>query len=129
ERSSDRMQQAMRDPGALNSVDAEALRKFVGDDEAQRFEQLRDLAKILKDAGYLEEQGGELKLTARAIRKIGDKALRDIFSSLHRDRTGQHETERRGARGERADDSKPYAFGDTFHLDLRETLMNAVVRE
>src|SRR5581483_5593171 len=73
--------------------------------------------------------GGELKLTARAIRKIGDKALRDIFSALHRDRAGQHETERRGARGERADDSKQYQFGDAFHLDLRETLMNGVIRE
>jgi uncharacterized protein with von Willebrand factor type A (vWA) domain len=90
---------------------------------------MRDLAKILKDAGYLEERGGQLKLTARAIRKIGDKALRDIFSQLHRDRAGQHQTERRGARGERADDSKPYAFGDPFHLELRETLMNAVYRE
>ncbi|HEY3082233.1 MAG TPA: VWA domain-containing protein [Chloroflexota bacterium] len=129
ERSSEQMQNAIRDPRQLNSVDVEQLKRFVGDDAGQQFEQMRDLAKILKDAGYLEERGGQLKLTARAIRKIGDKALRDIFSQLHRDRSGQHETERRGARGERADDSKPYAFGDPFHLELRETLMNAVYRE
>jgi uncharacterized protein with von Willebrand factor type A (vWA) domain len=129
ERSSEQMQGAIRDPRQLDKVDAEELRRFVGDDVGQQFEQLRDMAKILKDAGYLEERGGQLKLTARAIRKIGDKALRDIFSQLHRDRTGQHDTERRGARGERSDDSKPYEFGDAFHLDLRETLMNGVIRE
>jgi uncharacterized protein with von Willebrand factor type A (vWA) domain len=104
------------------------LRRFVGDDVAGRFEEMRDVAKVLKDAGYLEERGGQLRLTARAIRKIGDKALRDVFAQMHRDRAGQHETERRGSRGERADDSKPYQFGDAFHLDLRETLMNGVVR-
>ncbi|HUG37356.1 MAG TPA: VWA domain-containing protein [Candidatus Limnocylindrales bacterium] len=129
DRSDEQMQRAMRDPRALSQVDAEALRKFVGDDVGQNFEELREISKILKDAGYLEERGGELKLTGRAIRKIGDKALRDIFSQLHRDRAGRHDTERRGSRGERSDDSKPYEFGDTFHLDLRETLMNAVVRE
>lgn len=129
DRAADQMQAAIRDPRQLDNVEVEQLRRFVGDDGAQQFEQLKELAKILKDAGYLEERGGELKLTARAIRKIGDKALRDIFAQLHRDRAGQHETERRGARGERADDSKPYEFGDAFHLDLRETLMNGVVRE
>ena len=129
ERSSEQMQNAIRDPRQLSSVDVEQLKRFVGDEAGEQFEQLRDLAKILKDAGYLEERGGQLKLTARAIRKIGDKALRDIFTQLHRDRAGQHQTERRGARGERADDSKPYAFGDPFHLELRETLMNAVYRE
>jgi uncharacterized protein with von Willebrand factor type A (vWA) domain len=129
DRSADQMQSAIRDPRQLDKVDVDELRRFVGDDAAQQFENLKDLAKILKDAGYLEERGGQLKLTARAIRKIGDKALRDIFAQLNRDRAGQHQTERRGARGERADDSKQYEFGDAFHLDLRETLMNGVVRE
>lgn len=129
DRSADQMQSAIRDPRQLDNVDVEALRRFVGDDAVQQFEQLKELAKILKDNGYLEERGGQLKLTAKAIRKIGDKALRDVFAQLHRDRAGQHQTERRGTRGERADDSKQYEFGDAFHLDLRETLMNGVVRE
>ncbi|TAK25974.1 MAG: VWA domain-containing protein [Chloroflexota bacterium] len=128
DRAADDMQSAIRDPRALSSVDAERLRSILGDDAAEQFDRLRELAKILKDAGYLDERGGQLKLTARAIRKIGDKALRDIFADLKRDRVGQHETRQRGARGERADDSKPYVFGDPFHLDLRETLMNSLYR-
>ena len=129
DKAQEQMESAIRDPRAIDRVDTEALRKLVGDDVGQDFERLRDIAKILKDAGYLEERGGQLKLTARAIRKIGDKALRDIFSQLHRDSTGQHATDQRGSRGERADESKLYQFGDPFQLDLRETLMNGVARE
>ena len=33
-----------------------------------------------RGAGYLERKGDELELTARAIRKIADKALRDVFA-------------------------------------------------
>jgi len=129
DRANDQLRDAMRDPRLMDRVDTERLRQAVGEQTAGQFERLRDIAQILKDAGYLEERGSELKLTARAMRKIGDKALRDIFASLRKDRAGDHTTERVGSRGERADDSKPYAFGDPFHLDLRETLMNALTRE
>ena len=87
------------------------------------------MTKKLEEAGYLERKGDRLELTARAIRKIGDKALRDIFAHLKRDRFGRHAVERRGAGGDRTDDAKPYEFGDPFLLDLRETLMNAVERQ
>src|SRR5205823_2414249 len=68
------------------------------------------------------------ELTARAIRKIADKALRDIFSHLKRDRFGRHMLNRRGAGGDPTDESKTYEFGDPFLLDLKETVMNAVER-
>ena len=87
------------------------------------------MTKKLEEAGYLERKGDQLELTARAIRKIGDKALRDIFAHLKRDRFGGHAIERRGAGGDRTDETKPYEFGDPFLLDLQETLMNAVERQ
>src|SRR5438445_274981 len=85
-------------------------------------------AEKLEEAGYLERRGDRLALTARAIRKIADKALRDIFAHLKRDRFGRHVVSHRGAGGDRTDDTKPYEFGDPFLLDLKETLMNAVER-
>ena len=54
--------------------------------------------------------------------------LQDIFSSLKRDAFGRHETEFRAFGGERTHESKQYEFGDPFHLELRQTLMNAVYR-
>src|SRR5262252_3933314 len=90
--------------------------------------EMAQLAKKLEEAGYLENKGGRLEMTARAIRKIADKALRDVFSHLKRDRFGRHAVSRRGAGGDRTDDAKRYEFGDPFLLDLKETLMNAVER-
>src|SRR5439155_1236488 len=87
-----------------------------------------EIAKRLEEAGYLERRGDRLELTARAIRKIADKALRDIFAHLKRDRFGRHVVSHRGAGGDRTDDTKRYEFGDPFLLDLKETLMNAVER-
>ncbi len=68
------------------------------------------------------------ELTPQGVRKIGEKALSDIFTQLNKDRIGQHELDRSGGPGERIDVTKPYEFGDAFLLDLPKTVMNAVQR-
>src|SRR5438445_211040 len=110
-------------------MDAERVERLLGEESREDLERLRELSKRLEEAGYLERDGDELKLTARAIRKIGDKALRDIFTRLKRDRFGGHTMNRRGAGGDQLDETKAYEFGDPFLLDLRQTLMNAVERQ
>jgi uncharacterized protein with von Willebrand factor type A (vWA) domain len=115
--------------GDLDNVDADRLAELLGEEARQSLEQLKELAKLLEEAGYVRRNGNKLELTARGQRKIGQKALRDIFSHLRKDRMGDHDLERRGIRGERADETKKYEFGDPFLLHLEETLMNAVRRE
>jgi uncharacterized protein with von Willebrand factor type A (vWA) domain len=117
-----------KDPGDLDKIDPADVERLLGEEAARDLQKLRELAKKLEEAGYLENKGGKLQLTARAIRKIGDKALRDVFAHLKRDRFGRHAISRRGAGGDRTDDAKRYEFGDPFLLDLRGTLMNAVER-
>jgi uncharacterized protein with von Willebrand factor type A (vWA) domain len=119
--------------GARSLEELERLRpsdveRLLGPEARQNLEQLQEMAKKLEDAGYLEREGDELKLTARAIRKIADKALRDIFARMMRDRFGGHTVQRRGAGGDQTDEAKPYEFGDPFLLDLKETVMRAVER-
>src|SRR5262249_22559795 len=118
-----------RAPHDLDKIDPADVEKLLGPEAAQDLERLRELIRRLVEAGYLEQKGDELELTARAIRKIGDKALRDIFPHLKRDRFGRHAVERRGAGGDRTDEAKAYEFGDPFLLDLEGTLMNAVRRD
>lgn len=118
----------VRDPNDLEKIDPQRVEQLLGEEAARDLERLRELTRKLEEAGYLERKGDRLELTARAIRKIGDKALRDIFGHLKRDRFGGHPLERRGAGGDRTDQAKPYEFGDPFLLELRETLMNAVER-
>lgn len=121
--------QAGRDLDALDNLDLEQLRELLGEDAAQSLEQLRELQRMLEEAGYITRRGNELELTPRAMRKIGEKALRDIFQHLKRDSFGKHNVDQRGPGGERVDDSKLYEFGDPFVLDMHQTLMNSLVRE
>ncbi len=115
-------------PSDLEKIDPAQVERLLGEESARDLERLRELAKKLEEAGYLEQKGDELRLTARALRKIADKALRDVFAHMKRDRFGRHRVEHRGAGGDRTDDTKRYEFGDPFLLDLKETLMNAVAR-
>ena len=118
-----------RDPSALDQLDPQRVRELLGDDAAQSLEQLRQITRQLEEAGYIAKKGQRWELTPRAIRKIGQKALRDIFQHLRRDAFGRHETHFRGRGGERTDESKGYEFGDPFLLDLQRTVMNGVMRQ
>src|SRR5881296_3270278 len=127
----DQLERQMRhaqSPEDLDTIDRAQVEKLLGEEAARDLEKLREIAKKLEEAGYLERQGDRLELTARAVRRIADKALRDIFAHLKRDRFGRHVVSHRGAGGDRADDTKHYEFGDPFLLDLKQTLMNAVER-
>src|SRR6266699_2683212 len=112
----------------LEAIDSEKVKELLGDDEYQSVEQLKELMRILEEAGYIQKKGNNWELTARGIRKIGQKALQDIFNKLKRDGFGRHISPFRGVGGERTDESKPYQFGDPFLLDLEKTLMNALHR-
>ena len=113
----------------LDQVDRERVERLLGPEAAEDLQKLQELTRQLEDAGYLEREGDELSLTARAIRKIADQALRDVFAVLKRDRIGGHAIQRRGAGGDQTDETKAYEFGDPFLLDLKETVMNAVERQ
>jgi uncharacterized protein with von Willebrand factor type A (vWA) domain len=112
----------------LEAIDSDKVKQLLGDEEYQSVEQLKELMKMLEEAGYIQKKGNRWELTARGIRKIGQKALQDIFNKLKRDGFGRHVSPYRGAGGERTDESKAYQFGDPFLLDLEKTLMNAVHR-
>ncbi|HLG62338.1 MAG TPA: VWA domain-containing protein [Ktedonosporobacter sp.] len=112
----------------LEAIDSEKVKELLGDEEYQSIEQLKELMKMLEEAGYIQKKGNRWELTAKGIRKIGQKALQDIFNKMKRDGFGRHVSPYRGVGGERTDESKPYQFGDPFLLDLEKTLMNALHR-
>ncbi|HEX2766756.1 MAG TPA: VWA domain-containing protein [Candidatus Limnocylindria bacterium] len=119
---------AARDPDALERVDADALSDLAGDDALDDLEQLRELSRALEEAGYLDRESGRLELTPRAARKLGMRALTDIFSRLRREGFGGHALPRAGRGGEPTEETKPYEFGDPFAVDINRTLFNAMAR-
>jgi len=114
---------------SLDQIDDETVKELLGEDAAQDLERLRDITKVLEEAGYIEQKGSRYELTPRGMRKIGQKALKDVFSQLKKDRAGTHDLQRKGLGTERMDETKPYEFGDPFHLDLEKTVMNSIYRE
>jgi uncharacterized protein with von Willebrand factor type A (vWA) domain len=119
---------AARDPDALAAVDADALRDLAGDDAIDDLDQLRELTRSLEEAGYLDRESGRLDLTPRAARKLGMRALTDIFSRLRREGFGGHALPAPGRGGEPTDETKRYEFGDPFAIDINRTLFNAMAR-
>ncbi len=128
----DRLEDALSDvegPGDLASLDRDEVRDLLGDEAVRDLDTLDDLARRLEQAGYLTRDGERLELTPRGSRRIGQKVLDDLFARLQRDAFGGHRMDRPGGGGEREETTKPYEFGDPFHLDLRSTLTNALARE
>ncbi|HZC31976.1 MAG TPA: VWA domain-containing protein, partial [Candidatus Bathyarchaeia archaeon] len=120
---------AVEEPGDLAGLDRDATRDLLGPDSARDLEALDELARQLELAGYLTKRGDRLELTPRGSRRIGQKVLDDLFARLSRDAFGGHRIDRAGRGGEREETTKPYEFGDPFHLDIRGTIENALRRK
>ena len=88
-------------PGALAEVDIDRVRDLLGDDAARSLERLAELAKMLEEAGLIENKEGRYELTPKGIRKIGSNALNDLFTKLAKDKMGQHQLDRLGIGHER----------------------------
>ena len=120
------LQEAMR-TGQLDDIDPEQLAELLGDEARRAWEELDRLRQLLQDAGYVTNDD-KMDLTARGIRRIGQKALREVFTHLKKDRVGDHQMDVRGSNGDVLGETKPYEFGDPFQVDLQATLKNAVLR-
>jgi uncharacterized protein with von Willebrand factor type A (vWA) domain len=127
----DQLEEQLRDVRNWNdlaNLDDDQVRDLLGDETHEQMGQLAQITKMLEEAGYIRKTRRGFELTPQGVRKIGEKALTDIFQDLDKDRMGQHELRHAGGAGERTDVTKPYEFGDPFLLDLPKTVMNAVQR-
>jgi uncharacterized protein with von Willebrand factor type A (vWA) domain len=115
-------------PAQLAEADIDRARELLGDEAADSLAELARLAKLLEEAGLIESRDGRYELTPKGLRRIGQRALAELFSRLTKDRIGGHEVERSGIGHERANEHKPYEFGDPFALNVGESLRNALHR-
>jgi uncharacterized protein with von Willebrand factor type A (vWA) domain len=115
--------------GDIEDIDPEKLRDLLGDEAVETLEQLRQFLEILEEAGYIRRRGTSWELTPRGTRKLGQKALGEIYAQLKKENAGKHIVTDPGLGVERSDDTKGYEFGDPFHLHLEKTIMNAVRRD
>jgi len=114
---------------SLDNINEQLVRELLGNEAQEELERLRSITKVLEEAGYIRWQDGKYELTPSGMRKIGQKALEDIFAQLRKDRIGGHNIKLRGIGGERTDETKQYEFGDDFQIHLQKTIMNSLYRE
>jgi uncharacterized protein with von Willebrand factor type A (vWA) domain len=117
-----------RDHGDLTDLDPEQVERLAGAKARQSLEELQKMTELLEEAGLIRKDGERYELTPRGIRKIGQRSLEEIFSTLKRDAFGKHRADARGRGGDPTDELKTYEFGDPFLLDLPGTVRNAVFR-
>jgi uncharacterized protein with von Willebrand factor type A (vWA) domain len=115
--------------GNFSSISLDELRELAGEEGVESLLILRDLKSRLEQAGYVREGQGGLELTPRAIRRIGELALEDIYGSLKRGSPGAHQTLHRGGGAITIERTKPYVFGEPAHLDAVSTVRNALLRD
>ena len=127
----DRLEQMLRNvsnPGALSEVDNDKVRELLGEESAESLERLSQMSKMLEESGLVESKEGQLSLTPKAIRKLGQNALADLYRRISKDRAGRHNAETIGAGHERDYATKSYEFGDPFNLNIERTVRNGLVR-
>ncbi|TMA09598.1 MAG: VWA domain-containing protein [Deltaproteobacteria bacterium] len=117
-----------RGMGDVSELDLEEIRNLLGEEAYEHLKYLKGIEQTLEEQGYLLRTDRGLKLTPKGMRKIGDKALREIFQMLNKNRWGDHSTSVRGMQGEPLEETKRYEYGDPLNVKISETLMNALKR-
>ena len=115
--------------GEIDDIDADKLEELLGPEARETLDQLKQFLEVLEDAGLIRKKGNSWELTPRGTRKIGQRALKEIYAQLKSDSFGKHEIRESGTGGDRTDSTKRYEFGDPFYLDIQKTIMNSMYRE
>jgi uncharacterized protein with von Willebrand factor type A (vWA) domain len=116
-------------PGAtLDDIDVEAVERALGSAAATDMRALRQLERELERQGWLVRDGEGLTLSPKALRRLGQTALRQVFEHLKDGGRGQHDVRDAGASGEATGGSRPWEFGDEQALDVVRTVSNALRR-
>jgi uncharacterized protein with von Willebrand factor type A (vWA) domain len=117
-------------PGArLDDIDEEAVRRSLGRQAVDDMDALRQIERELERQGYLQRTAGKLELTPKAVRRLGETALRRIFAELPEGRLGDHDQRDAGQAGEYTGATRQWQFGDEQAIDTPATVRNALLRD
>ncbi len=116
-------------PGAtLDDVDVDMLERHLGSSAAADLESLRELERELERQGFVSRDDDGLRLTPRAVRRLGETALRRVFAQLDASGTGDHDDHRTGSADEPTGLTREWVFGDELPIDAVRTVSNALRR-
>lgn len=118
-------QLAGQHPGAtLDDVDEDLLREILDDDAVTDLQRLKRIERELEEHGLLTRHEGELELTPRGARMLGERALTRLLDRIRRHRAVRST----GPEAETTGQTRPWRFGDREPLAVERTVRNALVR-
>src|SRR3954452_18887681 len=116
-------------PGAtLDDVDVDTLEQHLGPGAAADFRALRELERELERQGFVSRGDDGLRLTPRAVRRLGETALKRVFAQMDAEGSGDHDDHRTGSADELVGTTRPWVFGDELPIDAVRTVSNALRR-
>ncbi|WP_379088408.1 VWA domain-containing protein [Pedobacter sp. UC225_65] len=105
----------------MNELDKQY--KFTNNDYA-----MGNFIDDLKEKGYLKEEDGEVKITAKTEQTIRKSALEEIFGKLKKAGKGNHNSNISGIGEEKNADRREYSFGDSLdQIDMTASIQNAQI--
>ena len=118
-----------RYPGArLEDIDAAAVEELLDADAGEDVRALREMERALEQAGAVRRVHGNLELTPRGIRRLGEASLASIYQPARLGPAGSHAATDVGGDSELSGSTRQLQFGDPFRLDVTRSIGNALRR-
>ena len=136
----EKLMQALKEAeesGDLFNFNLEKLAQYLGPEQFEEFLEKREqifekLRELLEKQGKIvpDPETGEMRLSPESVRKIGRRALEEIFSKLKADTSGgMHSADETGESENVSSKTRPFDFGDPVsNLDLSSSIVNGYVR-
>jgi Ca-activated chloride channel homolog len=141
------IQRALEQGKLFDPSQAERIQESLQNMSPEQMDQMLDrLVQKLVDEGYIntdpqqaneagqagagnKDQKLNVEITDKSVDFLGFKTLKDLLGSLGKSSFGAHDTRDLSTGVETSGAAKPYEFGDTFNLDISQTLSSAIQRE
>ena len=118
-----------RYPGArLEDIDAAAVEELLDEEAAEDVRALREMERALEQAGAVRRVRGNLELTPRGVRRLGEASLASIYQPARLGLAGSHAATDVGGDSELSGSTRQLRFGDPFRLDVTRSIGNALRR-
>ncbi len=114
--------------GDPTQIDPDLLERVMGRSLRGELEAMAQLQKDLEDQGFLVKSDNSMRLSAKAVRRIGQSALAEVFKHLESTARGDHQMQRAGKSGEATGTHRQWSFGDDGAIDVARTTQNAMRR-
>jgi len=120
---------SLSSPFDITVDDVQRIEQFLGAEAAAALTAWMQLADELVASGLVDSSGETLDLTPEAMRRIGRRALAEVFRRLSSGALGAHDTAKAGVGHERTGVSLPWDGEQDLNLDLIATVTSAIRRE